>query len=341
MKAAVLYGVKDIRLEEVPDPTIGPNEVLIRTILSGVCGSDVHMWDGRSHEGHFPLVAGHELVGEIVELGPEVDGFQVGDRVVGQVSVPCHACSICQDGGAPELCTGVTEYGFSLGVLGGFAEYHASVTEPLRKLPEGMSLEEAALTEALSVPYHTIWGLCGGVAAHDRVLVFGAGPIGLLGMLAAKAAGAPVIQVEPHLYRRDLAQRLGANVVIDPMAEDVVDIVLRETGGEGATLTLECSGDDLALAQMMDCAAAAGRIGLIGHSAGRKVPLEIGQAILKFLRISGNRGAPHYFGNTMAFTSQRLVDITQVITHRMPLDRIEEALELGERRDCGKIMIEF
>jgi len=341
MKAAVLYGPGDIRLEDVPVPSIASNEVLIKTLSCGVCGSDVHMYDGHSPEGSFPLIPGHEWVGEIVEVGSAVDDFQLGDRVVGQCSVGCHACSSCKGGKIPELCKVVKEYGFSVNTPGAFAEYHASLTEPLRKVPDSLSLEEATLTEAVSVPYHTIWGVCGGVAAHDRVVVFGAGPIGLLGMMSAKAAGAPVIQVEPHAYRRDLAERLGADVVIDPSTEDVVGAVFDETGGEGATLILECSGDDQALAEMMDCSAVAGRIGLIGHSAGRKVPIEIGKAIIKCLRIFGNRGAPYFFGDTLAFMSQRLVDISSVLTHRMPLEQIGDALELGVSRDCGKIMITF
>lgn len=340
MKAAVLHGVGDLRLETGPDPEPAADEVLVRIEACGVCGSDVHMWDGTNLEGTFPLIPGHEWVGEVVEVGPAVDDLGVGDRVVGECGFACHHCARCKAGYPPEYCLNAGFYGFDVAAPGALAAYQAFSARHLHRVPEGLTLEEAALVEPLSVAYHGIWEVGGGVRADDRVLVFGAGPIGILSMVTARAAGAPVIQVEPIPYRRRLAREMGAYLVIDPATEDVVKVVEEETDGEGATLILECSGSDQAIAETVDCAAGLGRILLTGHSAGRKVPVELGKAVLKGLRIIGNNGNPYMFPPTLTFLAQHLVDVTPLITHRFALDDIQEAFDLCAQRDCGKVLIE-
>ena len=175
---------------------------------------------------------------------------------------------------------------------------------------------------------------------NGRVVVFGAGPIGLFAMQVCQASGAPVIAVEPQPYRRQLAQDLGADVVMDPTAGDVVEQVLDHTGGRGATLVLECSGSDGALEATMDIVAKEGRISLIGHSVGRKVPIEIGKSIWQGASIVGSCGSPFFFPKTLAFMSRHLVDLTQVITHRFPLTDVLEAFELGKKAsDSAKILL--
>jgi threonine dehydrogenase-like Zn-dependent dehydrogenase len=197
----------------------------------------------------------------------------------------------------------------------------------LFKIPDNVSYEEGALAEPVSVAYHGVWGSGGGAAPHDRVVVFGAGPIGLFAMLTCKASGTPVITVEPQSFRRQMAQDLGADVVIDPTAGDVVEQILDHTGGRGATLVLECSGSNGALEATVDVVAKQGRIVLIGQSVGRKIPIEIGKTIFQGATIVG-------------FVSRRLVDLTPVITHRFPLTNILEAFELGKRAsDSAKILL--
>jgi L-iditol 2-dehydrogenase len=146
--------------------------------------------------------------------------------------------------------------------------------------------------------------------------------------------------VEPEPYRRQLAQDLGADVVIDPTAGDVVEQVLDHTGGRGATLILECSGSDGALEATMDIVAKEGRISLIGHSVGRKVPIEIGKSIWQGATIVGSCGSPFFFPKTLAFMSRQLVDLSKVVTHRFPLTDVLEAFELGKRAsDSAKILL--
>jgi L-iditol 2-dehydrogenase len=340
MKAAVLRGVYDLRLEELPDSRPANNEVLIRVRAAGICGTDVHMWEGTNTEGTFPFIPGHEWAGEVVEVGEEVKTLSVGDRVVAEVPIKCRVCPNCKDGMDPNMCPDFELYGFSWEYPGGMAEYTTSKEERLFKIPDNVSYEEAALVEPLSVAYHGVWGSGGGAAPHDRVVVFGAGPIGLFAMLTCKASGAPVVVVEPQLFRRQMAQNLGAEVVIDPSTGDVVEQVLDHTDGRGATLVLECSGSNGALETTIDVVAKQGRIVLIGQSAGRKIPIEIGQTIFQGATIVGSSGSPYFFPKTLTFMARRLVDLTPVITHRFPLSDVLEAFELGKQAtDSLKILL--
>ncbi len=344
MKAAVLRGVHDLRLEELPDPRPADNEVLIRVRAAGICGTDVNMWRGTNDEGAFPFIPGHEWAGEVVEVGRDIKTLSAGDRVVAEPPIKCHVCPNCKDGMDPNMCADFELYGFSWEYPGGMAEYTVSKEERLFKMPDNVSYEEGALVEPVAITYHGVWGAGGGVAPHDRVVVFGAGPIGLFAMLTCQASGAPVVVVEPQSYRRQLAQDMGADVVIDPTAGDVVEQVLDHTGGQGATLVLECSGSDGALAATMDVVAKEGRVVLIGQSGGRKVAIEIGKSIWQGATIIGSSGCPYFFPKTLTFMSRHLVDLTKVVTHRFPLTDALEAFELGKKGgkrsgDSAKILL--
>ncbi|MEJ2556337.1 MAG: alcohol dehydrogenase catalytic domain-containing protein [Anaerolineae bacterium] len=340
MKAAVLHGVHDLRLEELQDPWPADNEVLIRVKATGVCGTDVHMWEGTNQEGTFPFIPGHEWSGEVVEVGKDVKSVSRGERVVAEVPIPCRICDNCKDGMEPNMCPDFELYGFSWENPGGMAEYTLAREERLFKIPDNVSYEEAALVEPVSVAYHGVWGSGGGAAPHDRIVVFGAGPIGLFAMLSCKASGALVIVVEPQTFRRQLAQGLGADVVLNPMDGDLAEQVKEHTGGRGATMVLECSGSNGALAATLDVIGQQGRIVLIGQSAGRKIPIEIGKAIFERTTIVGSSGSPYYFPKTLTFMSRRLVDLMPVVTHQFPLSETLDAFELGKTgADCAKILI--
>lgn len=340
MKAAVLRGVDDLRVEELQDPSPADEEVLVRVKAAGVCGTDVHMWEGSNREGTFPFIPGHEWSGEVVAVGRDVTSIRRGERVVAEVPIPCRICDNCKDGMEPNMCPDKELYGFSWEAAGGMAEYTLAREERLFKIPDNVSYEEAALIEPVSVAYHGVWGSGGGAAPHDRVVVFGAGPIGLFTMLSCKASGAPVIVVEPMAFRRQMAKDLGADVVLDPSGGDLAELVKEHTGGRGATLALECSGSNGALASTVDVIGQQGRIVLIGQSAGRRIPIEIGKAVFGRTTIVGSSGSPHFFPKTLAFMSRRLVDLMPVVTHRFPLAQILDAFELGKAgADCAKILV--
>jgi L-iditol 2-dehydrogenase len=340
MKAAVLRGVHDLRMEEIPDPHPAGNQVLVRVRAAGLCGTDVHMWEGTNTEGTFPFVPGHEWSGEVVEVGKGIRSFSPGDRVVAEVPIPCRVCDNCKDGMEPNMCPDKELFGFSWDAPGGMAELTLAREERLFKIPDNVSYDEAALVEPVSVAYHAVWDIGGGAAPHDRALVFGAGPIGLFAMLSCKASGAPVIVVEPQPFRQEMARDLGADVVLDPSRGDLAEQVFQHTGGRGATLVLECSGSNGALSSMLEVVGPQARIVLVGQSAGRRIPIEIGRAIFGRTTIAGSSGSPYYFPKTLAFMSRRLVDLLPVVTHRFALAQGLDAFALGSSgANCAKILI--
>ncbi len=340
MKAAVLHAVNDLRLEDVPVPAPGRREVLIKVKACGVCGTDVHMWAGTNYEGTFPFTPGHEWMGEIVELGPEVTEYKTGDRVTGEPFLPCRTCAVCTNGGAPHFCPNHKYYGFAPHTPGGMQEFHVAPVEVLFKVPDNLSDEEGAMIEPVSVAYHAIWARGGGVAPHDRVAVFGAGPIGLLAVQVAKASGAQVIVVEPVEYRARMACDEGADIVIDPTREDLVERVREITNGLGLSLIVECSGSASGIASTVETVAIDGRIVLTGQSFGLKPAASLGKMIWTHANMAGSCGAPRFFPKTIAYMSRKLADSTRVITHRFPLARVDEAFDMALKgTGSGKVML--
>lgn len=340
MKAVVLRGVNDLRVEDLPDPKPKAEEALVRIRMAGVCGTDVHMWEGKNFEGAFPFVPGHEWVGEVEEVGAQVKTLKKGDRVTGECFIPCGVCPICQNGGEPAFCRDHLYYGFSWDTAGGMAEYHASPARRLHKIPPNMSDEEGALVEPVSVAYHSIWGRGGGVAPHDTVAVFGAGPIGIFAIQVAKVAGARVIAVEPMASRQKMAREIGgADEIVDPSQEDFSKKMMDLTGGLGADLIIECSGSKDGIASTVDVAAVHGRIVLTGQSMGVKIPIELGKTIWKHACVVGSCGSPFFFPKTIVYMSRGLVDFKKIVTDRLPLKEAAKAFALGKRAESGKIML--
>jgi L-iditol 2-dehydrogenase len=340
MKAVVLRGVNNLRLEELPAPLPKAGEALVKITLAGVCGTDVHMWAGTNFEGQFPFVPGHEWVGKVVDVGPDVHSVAVGDRVTGECFIPCRTCAVCKDGHARAFCLDHKYYGFAWQTAGGMAEYHVSPEERLHKIPENLTDDEAAMVEPISVAYFAIWGRGGGVAPHDRVGIFGAGPIGLFALQVAKVAAAQVIVVEPMPFRQRLAREMGADEIVDPAHEDVASRIADLTGGLGLSLIVECSGNPASIASTVDAIAIDGRIVLTGQSMGLKIPMELGKTIWKHAQIIGSCGSPYYFPKTLAYMSRHRADITRIITHRYPLDDVQRAFEIALKgSESGKVLL--
>ncbi|MDP2952871.1 MAG: NAD(P)-dependent alcohol dehydrogenase, partial [Chloroflexota bacterium] len=243
MLAAVLHGKLDLRLEHRPIPLPGPGQVLVRIVAVGICGSDVHFWkDGRigTRVVERPMILGHECAGEVVALGEGVAAFQVGDRVALEPGIPCGFCPWCRTG-RYNLCPQV-RFLAAPPTDGALAEYVAHPAALTYKLPAHLSYEEGALLEPLSVGLHAVERA--GVRVGDRVLIAGAGPIGLVNLFAAKAHGASQVyltDIRPH--RLELACRLGAEAAIDARETPGVQQKMQEfTEGYGVDIALDCSG---------------------------------------------------------------------------------------------------
>ena len=244
MKAAVLYGPNDLKLEEVKKPEINEFEVLVQVKASAVCGTDVRIFEGKKTKGvRTPSVIGHELVGTIVEVGAQVKDFFEGDRVGVMPVIPCRKCYYCLNG-RENVCANRTAIGYEYD--GGFAEYVRIPSTALEagnlvKIPDHLSFEQAVITEPLACCLNG--QRKANVKMGDVVIVIGGGPIGLMHVQLAKIAGSKtVILSEPIHHRREKGLIAGADFAIDPTKESLEDLVLSETDGLGADVVIMAIG---------------------------------------------------------------------------------------------------
>jgi len=347
-KIAFLYKPNDLRVEEVELPKLKPDQVLVKIKACGICGSDVECFIGESAEGRYdiaPYTPGHEWAGKIVEIGSNVTTFKVEDKITGDCVFSCGYCRNCKDGKMPSACENMREAGFRPDSPGGMGEYLIIEEKYTYKLPDNWSYEEGALVEPFSVGYFGIWGNGGYVDASDTVVIFGAGPIGLSALIVAKAARAKVITIEPIKNRRDLALKLGADKVIDPVACNLKAEIFRITDGLGGSVVVEASGNDRAIASVFDVAGYSARVRLIGHSIGRKVPVEIGLTIWKTLAITGSGGTKNFMARTIKFMERvrKEFDFKALISHRYSFEDVHEAFDkaINEKKNVCKIMLKF
>lgn len=227
---------------------------------------------------------------------------------------------------------------------GGMGQYLVGEEQFCYKIPDNMSYVEGALVEPCSVAYYSIYGRDGFVARTDDCVIFGAGPIGLFAATICKAAGARVMVVEPIEYRRKMAEEIiGVDVTIDPTREDVEKVVREHTDGQGASFIVECTGNDIAVGMTVDIAKPHARIRFIGHSIGRKIPIEIGKAIWKGLNLQGSAGQPWFFTKTIKFMSRIKdeIDFTKFITGYYPLGDIQKAFDMAinHKDKAVKVMV--
>lgn len=347
-KIAFLHKPYDLRIEEVELPELKSNQILIKVKACGICGSDVECFTGKSTEGRYdiaPYTPGHEWAGQIVEIGSKVSTFNVGDKITGDCVLDCGYCRNCKDGKMPSACENMRETGFRPDSPGGMGEYLIIEERFVYKLPIDWSYEEGALVEPFSVGYFGIWGNGGYVDASDIVIVFGAGPIGLSALIVAKVARAKVIIIEPFKNRSDLALILGADEVVDPAACNLKDKIFKLTDGFGGSVVVEASGNDNAIASIFDVAGHSARVRLIGHSVGRKVPVEIGLTIWKTLEITGSGGTKDFMARTIKFMERvrNEFDFKALISHRYSFKDIHEAFDkaVNEKKNALKVMLKF
>jgi L-iditol 2-dehydrogenase len=331
MRAAVLRGPRDVVLEERPAPRPGPGEVVVRIRSVGVCGSDTHYYE-HGRIGRFvvdaPLVLGHEAAGEVTELGAGVSRLTLGQRVSIEPGVPDLTCEQCL-AGRYNLCPNMRFYA-TPPIDGAFAEYaviHEAFAHPV---PDNVSDDAAALLEPLSVG---IWACRKGrVTAGSRVLITGAGPIGLLGLEAALAFGATeVIVSDVNADRLALAKQLGATDVVDVRESRVTDLD-RPPG-----VLLECSGSPPAIAEGIRALDRAGRAVLVGMG-GDEVPLPLSVVQERELEVTGTFRYAGTWPTAIALVASGRIDLDRLVTGSYSLDQAEEALTAG-RRDPHSVKV--
>jgi (R,R)-butanediol dehydrogenase/meso-butanediol dehydrogenase/diacetyl reductase len=329
MKALRWYGRDDIRLDNAPEPGAGPDEVVLRVTLCGICGSDIKEWkDGPvivSAQRHPvtgrqpPITLGHEFIGEVVATGRDVDHVVVGDRVAVEGEIRCGKCWFCARGDY-HLCQNAAYIGFNRD--GGLAEYVAVPAVQAIAVPKDLADLRAALVEPFAVAVHAV----GNADLNESkvALVSGAGPVGLGAVLAARVAGASVIVVEPSEVKRRQALRFGATAVISPGDGDVVEAVRDLTdAGRGVDVSFEISGHGGALAPLIEATRKGGSIVTIGLHA-HPVELDVNAITMSERRLVGSLGYLRNFDETFNLLAREDIDPTEIVTALVPLsDAIE------------------
>lgn len=347
-KMAFMHKPHDLRIEEVELPALKPNQLLIKVGACGICGSDVECYEGKSAEGRYdiaPYTPGHEWSGKVIEVGTDVKALKAGMKVTGDCVMACGTCRNCKDGLMPSACLNFREAGFRPDSPGGMGEYMIVEEQYVHQFPDDWSYAMGAWVETFSIGYFGLWGGDGKVDASDTVLIFGCGPIGISTAMVAKTAGAKVIVVEPIASRRELALKYGADYVLDFDLNNLKEKIYQITNNQGPTVIAETSGDDTATASIFDIAGHACRIHLIGHTIGRKIPLEIGWTIWKTLTINGFGGTKDFGQRTIRFMSaiKDKYDFDALNTHYFSLDQIHEAIDVAatKKDSAFKVMLKF
>lgn len=338
MKAAVYHGKQNLRVEEVPERNMQDNEVMIKVKYCGVCGTDIHIYngDGGSYEVNPPLIPGHEFSGVVAKVGSSVTKFKLGDRVSGDPNDMCGECYFCRNA-KQHFCT--NNIGIGTTVDGGFAEYVVLREKQIYKFSENLSFMEAAMAEPISCCLHGI-DLCE-IKNGDTVLVMGGGPIGMIMLQLAKYAGASkLIMSEPVEEKRKQALKLGATKVVDPIKEDVEALLADYC--ENVDVVIECVGNIKTQEDAIRFAGKAAAIMYFGlASPNESLPLKPDDVFKKELKITSSFINPYTFERAIQVLESGTLELEELITNVVPLDDIAEVFMKPEYRRTGKVMIKI
>lgn len=344
MHAVVCYGPEDYRLEERPVPKPGPEEVVVRVKLAGICASDLKcylgaalFWGDENRVGYCqpPVIAGHEFVGEVAALGPgagEKYGLQLGDRAISEQIVPCGECRFCKNG-QYWMCQNGDVYGFRQGAYGAMAEYMLFPRTSLNhKLPATMPLEQAVLIEPLACSIHAVDR--GEIKPGDVVVIAGCGPLGL-GMVASARLKKPGVLIALDLRdnRLDVAKTCGADLCLNPSSVDVVDEVRKLTAGYGCDVYIEATGHPSCVTQGLQMIRKLGTF--VEFSVFRDL-VEADWTIIgdsKELNIHGSHLGPYCYPRAVEMLQKGLIPVDKILTHQFPLARFKEAFDLVKTAD--------
>lgn len=330
MKAAQFYGGKDIRVETVPDPTPETGQVLVQVEAAGICGSDLHGYHHQPDKPLSPRIGGHELTGQIVDIGKDVTEHKTGERVAIEPISPCNNCPECYNG-YYNICGNLRHAG------GGFAEYMVARTSNAYSLPDSVSAEGGALAEVYAVAVHAVNRAM--VSPGDRVAIIGSGPVGLTIAQVANVAGATSIAV---LGKPDapiqIAHEAVSAVPINVDKTDAVEAIMDWSNGRGADVVFEAVGGKAnTLEQATQIAAKRGRVCMVG---GHGAPLTFSERFARSRELTilwsfcyGRRGGKTEFQIAIDLLAAGKLDPTPLVTHRFNLDEITQAFAVAAGRD--------
>lgn len=346
MKAAVFREPGLIEVTDIEVPKIGPGDVLVKVRAASVCGTDLRIM----RHGHFRLpagtsrVLGHEVAGEIVEVGPEVEAFATGDRVSFAPNVGCGQCRMCARG-LNQLCPTYEAFGITMD--GGFQEFilipRAAIERGnLFRIPPNLSFEEAAILEPMSCCLHGQRKV--DMATDDLVVIIGAGPIGCFHAMLAKRQGVErVVVANTRQPRLDIARRMGADITVNISEQDLGQEIDRLTDGEGADVVITCVSKPEVVAGATQLIGRLGRINVFSGLGGAEHPaIDVNSLHYREQLITGTTGSSTTdYGDVMGLVSDGDVDLSPVITHRFALDDIHAAMAQSASGTGMKSVIHF
>ncbi|WP_373501413.1 zinc-dependent dehydrogenase [Desulfococcus sp.] len=343
MKAAVVHGKGDIRIEEYPTPAAGDGEVVVRTRVSGICATDIKTLLGQGLPKDLPTILGHEVVGEISEIGRGVEGLRIGDRVAVYPIAVCGNCYFCKRG-RHNLCE--HEFGLAHGIDGGFAEYVRLPKEIVNiggvvKIPDSLSFEKAVLAEPLSCVYASL-KTCK-VEPGSVVVILGAGPMGLMHLKMAKWAGARVISVDLRDDRLKTAKNMGAEVCLNASAVDHIDEIRKITGGRGAETVIASLGIPGVIEQNLKLTRNGGTFNIFGGPpAGQTISVDPRWLHYGEINLTGTFAAsPVQFTACLDLIARNEMAVEDLISDRFGLDNFLDAVERAKNQTMIRGIVVF
>jgi len=320
MKALLLSKYRHLEIADLPNPTPGPAEILVKVAACGICGSDVHGYDGSSGRRIPPIVMGHEAAGRVAKVGPQVTGWSEGDRVTFDSTISCGACRYCARGEI-NLCDHRRVLGVSCAdysCAGAFAEYVIVPQRIVYRLPDSLSFSEAAMLEAVAVAVHAV--ALSKISSGDRALVLGAGMIGLLTLQALRAAGCSTVYVaDVDASRLKLAKEVGATETLHATGDDLVSEILRLTNNAGIDLAVEAVGIDATVRAAVNSVRKGGTVTLVGNITP-EVTLPLQKAVTRQIRLQGSCASAGEYPQAIELLTSGAIKVKPLITAVAPLD---------------------
>ncbi len=341
MKAAVVYGKDDIRIEQYPTPKADAGDIVVKTSVSGICATDVKTLLGQGLPKNLPAILGHEVVGEVYELGEGTTGFSVGDRVAVYPIAVCGECYFCRNG-RHNLCT--KEFGLGHGIDGGFAEYVRIPRQIVKiggvlPLPAGLSYEKAVLSEPLSCGLAAL--RANRVKPGDTVLIIGSGPMGLIHLKVSKWAGARVIMSDLIDRRLDIAAKMGADHCINVSQTNLEEEVKRLTGGNGAEVVITSLGIPKVIEESLKLVRNGGVFNIFGGPPANQ-PITIDPRFVHYgeINITGSfASTPDDFSKALELIANGEIEVEDMISDRFSLDNMLDAVERAKKQDMIKGLV--
>ncbi len=331
-----------LEIADIEKPKVGPRNVLVKIKATAYCGSDLHLykWDGQAVKWNCPLpkILGHEFCGDVIEVGENVRTIKVGDLVAGETHIPCEHCYMCKTG-RMHICENMKIFGVHT-MEGSFAEYTVIPETIAYKLPEGTSYEEGALYEPCGVAMHAVQ------RAHpepgDIAVVLGCGPIGIYVQQIMNALGAKVVATEIKDYRIAYAKKIGAaREVIDASEGDVVSKIKSIIGERGADIVFEAAGVGDTIKQSLEIVSLCGKVVLFGASPDNPTLDTTSFIVYKEIDVRGMTGRYMFstWDRVQRLVSDKKIDLTSVISHKLPLEKAEEGFQLIMKGEASKVVL--